>query len=150
MCYGYYMVIIKCKKCREDKPKSSFRIWRGKRNKWCDDCRARNNEWYKKDHLERKTKAKLYYQRIKHNVAQYRSDLRLDRKYSLTREEWKELLALQKGLCGICKEEMKNPCVDHKTGKVRGLLHQRCNLRLQVIEDTDFLLNAQTYLDSME
>lgn len=149
-CYDYRMVVIKCKKCNIEKPKTDFRLWRARRNAWCTKCRARNNDWYSQDKDGRKTKAKLYYKRIKHKVAQYRSDLRLERKYKLTREEWNRMLALQKNLCGLCTEEMKFPCVDHchQTGEVRGLLHRECNLKLQSIEDTEFLSKAHVYLES--
>lgn len=146
------MVIIKCKRCKLDKSENEFRLWRNRRNKWCDQCRLRNNKWYSQDINSRKTKAKLYYQRTKNKVAEYRSNLRLDRKYSLTREEWNDMFTKQKGLCGICKLEMKKPCVDHnhKNGKVRGLLHRECNLKLQSIENVIFLKNAQSYLDSLK
>ncbi len=146
------MVIIKCKQCSIDKPEWSYGIFRGRRNKTCFECRDRNNKWYKENKDNRKTKAKVYYQRTKHKVAQYRSDLRLDRKYSLTREQWNEMLAKQNGLCGICNKSMAKPCVDHnhENGKVRGLLHRQCNLDLQVLENKDFVINAQKYLDSMK
>ena len=78
------MVIIKCKQCNIEKEKSDFRMFRGRRNTRCNDCRDKNNQWYAQDLNGRKTKAKSYYQRIKHKVAQYRSDLRLNRKYNLT------------------------------------------------------------------
>lgn len=146
------MIIVKCKRCRKEKPETDFSLFRGKRNQSCKECREKNNKWYAEDKGERRTKAKTYYQRIKNDIAEYRSNLRLDRKYKLTREKWNEMLAEQKGLCSLCKEEMKKPCVDHdhNTGKVRGLLHRECNLKLHAIEDTDFLIKAQTYLDSMK
>lgn len=144
------MVIIECKKCRAAKADTDFGLWRGRLNKWCKECRDRNNQWYSSDKYGRKTKAKLYYQQAKNKIADYRSDLRLDRKYSLTRKGWNDMLTEQKGLCGICGKGMKNPCVDHDhiTGRVRGLLHRGCNLRLQAVEDADFLSKAKTYLNS--
>lgn len=150
MCYGNRMIIIKCKKCRRDKPEDEFRLWRGRRNRWCDECRTKNNEWYSLDKDGRKTKARLYYKRIKNKVAEYRSNLRLDRKYKLDRRSWNQMLAEQGGLCGLCQKDMKYPCVDHDhdTGRIRGLLHRECNLKLHAIEDKTFLKNAQTYLDS--
>lgn len=146
------MSYIKCIKCRKDKTEVNFRIFRGRQNTTCIACRNQNNNWYAKDKDGRKTKAKTYYQRIKHKIAQYRSDLRLDRKYKLTRNDWNAMLASQNNQCGICKisfGEIK-PCVDHShlTGKIRGLLCRNCNLDLQVIEKTEFVLKAQSYLDS--
>jgi hypothetical protein len=69
----------------------------------------------------------------------------------MTREEWTKLLKKQNGKCLICEEVLKQPCVDHdhETGKVRGLLCRICNLKLQALEDKNFALKAQKYLDSM-
>lgn len=152
MCNDNHMVFIKCIKCREDKEDKEYSLWRGKLNKTCKTCRSINNDWYQNDIDSRKTNAKIYYQRIKNKVARYRSDLRLNRKYNLTRSQWNDMFAKQNGLCGICDTKMENPVVDHdhKTGKVRGLLHKKCNLRLEVIEDEHFKLKAQNYLDSMK
>ncbi len=144
---------IKCRLCRKSKEIGEYALFRGKLNKSCKDCRTKNNLWYKKDLDGRKTKAKEYYQRIKNKVAQYRSDLRLDRKYSLTRKLWNEMLEKQENCCKICRASFLKlkPCVDHnhETGKVRALLCRRCNLDLQVIENTEFAEKAKSYLESM-
>ncbi len=144
------MLNIKCIKCKLSKQESDFSIFRGQKNKTCKDCRDKNNSWYKQDKGYRKTKAKLYYQKIKSRISQYRSDLRLDRKYSLTRKEWHEMLIKQNGKCPICDiifGEVK-PCVDHNhvTGKIRGLLCRNCNLDLQVVENIKFVEKAESYL----
>lgn len=148
------MTVIKCRQCKKDKQETDFRLFRGRRNKTCIECRVKNNLWYSKDLGGRKTKAKEYYQKRKPLVAKYRSDLRLDRKYSLTREDWNTMLAEQDNKCLICDCEFNKykPCVDHshETGKVRGLLCRRCNLKLSVVEDKDFVKNAEIYLESMK
>ncbi len=148
------MLIIKCKLCRKDKAEDDFDSFRGRKNKSCKECRKKNNEWYSSDKDGRKSKAKSYYRRIKNKIAQYRSDLRLDRKYSMTRQEWTDMLARQNNRCPICETDFigKSPCVDHdhKTGKVRSLLCRRCNLDLQVVENIGFMEKAQSYLDSMK
>ena len=146
------MSIIKCTFCRKEKDTEQFDLFRGRRNKHCRDCRKKNNLWYAKDSNGRKTKAKQRYERIKHIVAKYRSDHRLKKKYSLSRDEWKAMLVKQGNKCEICKEKLKNPCVDHnhQTGKVRALLCRRCNLDLQVIENTEYVQKALSYLESMK
>jgi len=147
------MIIIKCIYCKKDKQANDFNTFRGKRNKTCRECRVKNNLWYSQDLDGRKTKAKEHYQKIKHKVAQYRSDLRLNRKYSLTREDWNTILTKQNNKCPICDCEFGKikPCVDHnhQTGKIRGLLCRECNLSLQVIEDIEFVKKAELYLESM-
>lgn len=145
------MIIIKCTYCRKEKKEDEFDFFRGRRNKHCKDCREKNNLWYAKDSNGRKTKAKQRYEKMKYSVAQYRSDLRLKKKYYLSREEWNAMLVKQEEKCEICKEKLKKPCVDHnhETGKVRALLCRRCNLDLQVVENIEFVQKAQSYLESM-
>jgi hypothetical protein len=53
--------------------------------------------------------------------------------YDLTTEQYEELLALQGGVCAICKEKRSynlNVDHDHKTMRIRGLLCRLCNGRL--------------------
>lgn len=40
-----------------------------------------------------------------------------------------KLLKRQKGICPICKDQIKDPCLDHDhtTGAVRGVLCRNCN-----------------------
>jgi len=62
--------------------------------------------------------------------------------YGLTLVEANQILARQGGVCAICRttEFMgpgKRPCIDHDhtTGKVRGILCQRCNTALGLFND---------------
>lgn len=143
------MVIIKCRQCKEEKQESGFSTFRGRKNKTCRECRVKNNLWYSQDKDGRKRKAKERYLRIKDSIAQYRSDLRLDRKYKLNRTDWDAMLQKQNNKCLICESDLLKPCVDHdhKTGKVRGLLCRICNLKLQAIEDIEFARKARIYLE---
>ena len=60
----------------------------------------------------------------------------LKKKYNMTIEQYQEILEKQKGCCEICNRLAKRLVVDHnhKTGKVRGLICDRCNLWLAAIE----------------
>ena len=75
---------------------------------------------------------------------------RLKRKYNLTQEEWIKLRDGQNNKCAICLTEFDStPCVDHdhKTGVNRGLLCQKCNRWLGMInDDTSTLTRALVYL----
>jgi len=73
-------------------------------------------------------------------------------KYNLTRKDYETMLEGQKFKCGICgcyAEGKAGLCIDldHKTGKVRGLLCSRCNTRLCKDWDTpEILLSAFKYV----
>lgn len=70
--------------------------------------------------------------------------------YGITEEEYALMLENQDRRCAIChKKTSKRLHVDHdhKTGKIRGLLCQKCNHGLgQFNDDTDLLHRASEYL----
>lgn len=84
----------------------------------------------------------------------------LRRKYSMTVQEYNEMLSAQGGVCKICglkcdrkyKDERRKTfplCVDHdhKTGKVRGLLCNKCNVGLALFKENKMnLAKAISYL----
>lgn len=73
--------------------------------------------------------------------------------YGITKEQYILMWENQKGICNICREpiEEKDIRVDHchKTGTIRGLLHNGCNLLLGHSKDSEQILsNALDYLES--
>jgi len=73
----------------------------------------------------------------------------LRKKYNLTIAEVGRMRVKQHYGCAICRQIFsKTPHVDHdhETGEVRGLLCSRCNTRLGVLEDTDFVRAARKFL----
>lgn len=86
-------------------------------------------------------------------------ECRFKAKYGITIAEYDRLWFLQGGLCAICQQPetakqrygLKRLCVDHEhvSGRVRGLLCQRCN---QMIghggDNIDLLKAAIVYLDA--
>ena len=81
----------------------------------------------------------------------------LKKSYNITIEQYNEMLKKQSNCCGICKKHISetlaakksNLCVDHNhdTGKVRGLLCDKCNRGIGLLcDDIDILINAIEYL----
>lgn len=89
------------------------------------------------------------------NKAAYRDRDRgyMLKKYGLTPEGYDQLLGEQNGLCACCLQPPiagKRLVVDHchKTGVVRGLLHDKCNLGLGQLGDSiERLRLAVQYLE---
>jgi len=73
------------------------------------------------------------------------------KRYNLTLEQIDEILVSQDHKCGLCgrslKEMKRAVDHDHKTGKVRGILCNRCNLGLAMfLDNADLLKVAINYL----
>src|SRR5207247_5959942 len=98
-------------------------------------------------------KDRVYYHNIKKHLKDYKikaKDKNLRYKFKITLEEYNFLFIKQNGLCKICNKseivkrngKIKNLAVDHchKTGKVRGLLCQSCNIMIGNSQDNINLL----------
>lgn len=81
------------------------------------------------------------------------------KKYGITSTQWDAMYNLQKGLCPICQHPIRRPGNkegkraaavdhDHKSGRVRGLLHFRCNKYVVGRMDCEKVKRAETYLCS--
>ena len=103
----------------------------------CKQCSAKRSERWRKNNpdrlrvLDRKNKLKY--------------------KYGLTVEQYNELLSFQEGVCALCmKEHKRRPLnVDHchSTGKIRGLLCDKCNLAIGLLGDSiELALRIVRYL----
>jgi hypothetical protein len=116
-------------------------VFQRKHKKW----RENNKEIVKKYNTEYR----------KNNKAKYKILYKIHnlKKYSLTIENLEEMKIKQNNKCAICGEEFKkskNIHVDHChiTGKVRGLLCNKCNTGLGFLHDNiDVLKNAINYLE---
>lgn|SRR4030066_570007 len=77
----------------------------------------------------------------KKHPEQYKTMLRRQRlksKYGLTEEAYNALLTSQNNLCALCKQPLnhdKQVDHDHKTNKIRGIIHSKCNLGLGHFDD---------------
>lgn len=76
------------------------------------------------------------------------------RQYNLSIEGYESLLQKQNGTCAVCNRKYvtsKSFDVDHdhKTGEVRGLLCNRCNTSLGLLQDDPALIRRLlTYLEA--
>jgi hypothetical protein len=108
---------------------------------------------------------KGYYEMVKRGSQNYRNAhieaARLDSrrwhfktKYGLTIEDVTKMIQNQHNKCKICGEDFvgkKEPCVDHdhKTNKVRGIICNRCNVLVGLVE-SGLLPKVIDYLKSVE
>ena len=83
----------------------------------------------------------------------YRRDVQLKSLYGITQADYDRLLALQYGRCAICGTTKPGTRGtwrvdhDHRTGQVRGLLCDRCNLGIGYMQDDpDILIAAARYV----
>ena len=80
-----------------------------------------------------------YRQKNREKLAKMRRNNHLQCRYGITLEDYDQMLEVQQGRCAVCssKPQMKRLAVDHNhsTGKVRGLLCDRCNRALGLLND---------------
>lgn len=128
----------KCSKCNIEKEESSFH----KRNNRASGLKSSCKEC-----------SKLY---PKKRTENYMRNYDLMKSYSISHNEYNRMLALQHGECAICgiKESdligrKKYLCVDHNhdTGVIRGLICDKCNRGIGLLQDSiDLLEKSILYL----
>ncbi|KKN09114.1 hypothetical protein LCGC14_1049730 [marine sediment metagenome] len=134
-----------CTKCKKDKPLEDFKNDKNRPSgygSWCKRCHTKDSiNW-----------------RQRNTEARWRDQIK--QKYGIDYKEYERIFEKQKSLCAICrKPEMikfhgapRKLAVDHNhdTGKVRGLLCTKCNLRLGYLEDLEFVIKARIYLSEYD
>lgn len=121
---------------------------------WRKKNRARllelDKAWKVKNREKLRKQARLRYLKNK----QKELDRIRFKKYGITGEEFREIVEKQGIKCPICGRDItKNPSVDHdhKTGKIRGLICNNCNLALGNASDSPDRLRAMAdYLEKNE
>ena len=109
---------------------------------------------YRRKHREKcREYSRDYYNKHKQAWPKYN----LQARYGITPEDYDRLYEEQQGGCAICGKHQsklkKALSVDHnhKTGQIRGLLCNRCNLLLGNVSDNSIILrSAADYLDKYE
>lgn len=154
LCYDDYVKIIKCCVCKKDKTETKFKIFHGRLNRTCNDCRDYHNNHYKINKNGYRDTRKEYYltHKIEYRKKAYRNHLK--RKYSLTVDEYQQILAKQNNKCCICNRDFNalphwnKPSVDHNhlTKIVRGILCKQCNISIGYLEQSGLLQKVQDYL----
>jgi sulfur transfer complex TusBCD TusB component (DsrH family) len=119
----------------------------------------RNKTGIQKEYIEKNRKKINAYNRKTYNsLSEEEKTIRNRRQqvalYGLTLEQYDAMVIEQNGVCAICKQSetvsiKKNMCIDHdhKTGKVRQLLCDKCNRGIGYFnESIDALEQAVLYL----
>jgi len=132
-----------CPCCKETLSKGDFYVSKGRLAAYCKTC------W----------KQKVTAKYVKPNKEQSKAYV-LKYKFNLTLEEYHKMYADQNGSCAICgksvtlyaetKDLSSVACVDHchTTNVVRGLLCNKCNTGIGMLEDNiNTLKNAIKYLE---
>lgn len=141
-CQEYYKthrkeVIERTRNYRRNNPKKVKKV----RRSWY----LLNKNFVKKQHQARKSRDPKKFKLI-HRAS------RLKQKYGLTLDQFNKMLQNQKRCCALCLTPFTKkykPVIDHchKTGKVRGLLHTKCNWLLGFACDScEVLKQAIKYL----
>lgn len=118
----------------------------GSTHVYCGNRKAKTGCSYKVASERSRVNMKTY-KRIKrpHNRGAY-----LLRTYGISEQEYNHMLNKQNGVCAICevvKEQTLAVDHDHFTGRVRGLLCDKCNQALGFLQDSIVLLDsAKQYL----
>ncbi len=141
-----------CSKCKVEKHVTCFNNSKKHKdglNGICKDCwNESKRAHYQKDSSKTSKKASVKKWR-KNNpgkVKKMRKNNRLKRLYKLTLDEFNNLIEQQDGQCPICELPLDDNAlfgVDHchETGRIRGILHNKCNAMLGCADDNIKMLN---------
>ena len=155
----------RCSKCKRNLSLALFCKDKGSKDGLCPQCRECRaifkKKWDKseKGKLIKKAHDKKYHESKRGQITYKNS--RLKRIYNITLEQYDQMFEQQNGVCAVCKnpEIAKNQHSllrlavdhDHETGKVRGLLCQKCNQAIGLMsENIKILKEAVDYLEKKD
>lgn len=145
--------IADVRKWEKENPERTKEMQRESRKRCRDRVRASNRASYRR-HKEARTEYSRKMYNTNPDVKKSKKDgdrkWRLKTKYGLTVEQFDEMLLSQKGHCALCAKPMSKPIIEHchKTGIIRGLVHQQCNAMIGMAQDDpEVLRSAIVYLN---
>ncbi len=143
-----------CPRCGQVKALDQYGVRpSGAAKGYCKPCMAEYDAEYAKtaEGAPKRKRAAL-----KYSGSEKRLDLELRKRYGISAAEYHAMVKRQGGRCAICRSESvmveqvdRRWHVDHchKTGKVRGLLCNRCNMAIGLLgDDPDRAVRAAKYL----
>ena len=130
------------------------RLWRGRPvDKTQRPMRASWRHYYERNREKLKAKKRAYYASNPEKAMASMRRAYLLKRYGITLEQYSSLLEAQGGLCALCGEapfegRIMSVDHDHRTGVVRGILHNICNMGLGAFwDDPRRLRQAAEYLE---
>lgn len=122
---------------------------------WNEANKALRKELKSKWDAENVEKRIEYNKKFKIDNPDYFKNKHLESTYGISIDEYNNKLIIQNNRCAICgkhESEINRGRLfvdhDHDTGKIRGLLCQKCNSALGMVdEDTDILFSMVSYLN---
>ena len=146
------MMSKKCKRCGVVRDITDFHLTDGcigGRRPVCKYCiREQQKIRYYKDVDKSRIKAREYNKNNKHITRA----INLKKKFNITLEEYDELFYRQHGVCAICgrpetskyKGTIRHLAIDHNhvTNEIRGLLCQKCNQALGLLNDNPVIIKS--------
>lgn len=116
-----------------------------------EKCREKSREYHRTHREQLLEYGKEYRARTK----EQRRRNRLLQEYDLTPEQVTEMAEIQNNLCAACGVSFlgEKPAIDHNhtTGRVRGLVHMKCNLGIGHFDDSPAKLRAAAdYLERLD
>ena len=117
--------------------------------------RLYKKEYYIKNREKCIAQSREYKRTHKEQIKEYDKKHSLRYHYGLSIIEFNNILLAQNNRCAICNEPLdlqnsKNVHIDHdhKTGKIRGILCQKCNLAIGLLRDNpEYTKRATEYLE---
>lgn len=141
--------MITCRICKCNKPFTNFSKRPNSKTGYRTECKPCL-------YVQRKKQPNFgrWHKENKKRLSQYNRERTLKRYHNITIEDYNNMLEAQHGACAICKTYAfmgigKKAHVDHchKTGKIRGLLCNLCNVGLGAFRDSpEVMMLAANYL----
>jgi hypothetical protein len=147
-------IMKKCAKCLITKPASEFykdkQLLDGLRT-YCKLCwNAKSVQWGKDNKSYKNELMKIWRKKNPYKVLKAKRKAVYKAQYGMTLEEVEIFKQVRDNKCDICKESYKKMVIDHChiTGKVRGLLCDKCNRGIGLLKDSsEVCKKAAIYLE---